>query len=45
MLFDVEIEMEKEVGTKLHDDGREFFWMDSKIPKLDADGCLILKRS
>jgi len=40
----VEIEMEKEVGTKLHDDGREFFWTDSIKPKLDADGCLILKR-
>ncbi len=40
----VEIEMEKEVGTKLHDDGREFFLTDSPRPKLDADGCLILRR-
>lgn len=40
----VEIEMEKEVGTKLHDDGREFFWTDGTKPKLDADGCLILRR-
>ena len=41
--IEVEIEMEKEVGTKLHDDGREFFWTDGIKPKLDADGCLILK--
>ena len=42
--WDVEIEMEKEVGTKLHDDGREFFWTDGTKPKLDSDGCLILRR-
>jgi hypothetical protein len=41
--WNVEIVMEKEVGTKLHDDGREFFWTDGIKPKLDADGCLILK--
>ena len=42
--WDVEIEMEKEVGTKLHDDGREFFMIDGTKPKLDKDGCLILRR-
>ena len=42
--WDVEIEMEKEVGTKLHDDGREFFMIDGTKPKLDENGCLILRR-
>ena len=42
--WDVDIVMEKEVGTKLHDDGREFFIIDGTKPKLDANGCLILKR-
>jgi len=38
------LDKEKELGTKLHDDGREFFWTDGTKPKLDADGCLILRR-
>jgi len=40
----VEIDMVKEVGTKLHDDGREFFWIDGTQPKLDENDCLILKK-
>jgi hypothetical protein len=42
--WDVEIVMEKEVGTKLHDDGREFFCTDGIKPRIDVNGCLILKR-
>jgi len=40
--IEVEIEMVKEVGTKLHDDGREFFMVEGTLPKLDANGCVVL---
>jgi hypothetical protein len=42
--WEVEIVMKKELDSKLHDDGREFFWIDGTKHLLDADGCLILKR-
>lgn len=40
--IEVEIEMVKEVGTKLHDDGREFFMVEGTLPKLDANDCVVL---
>jgi hypothetical protein len=41
---EIEVEIVKEVGTKLHDDGREFFMVEGTLPKLDSEGCLILKK-
>jgi len=41
-----EIEVEIEMGQmKLNDDGQEYGFPDMTLPKLDSNGCLILKRA